>query len=298
MSKPAAVFTIAIVLLLGIVTLGVSKPTPSLAGSWQVDTRHSDAQVITDATTDYGKTKIDATLGFARVNGGLIVDDSDPAKSSVDLRFYPATSMLPPIAEDGKFRSLWLMDAANQTLLCFHSKRLVATVDGKLQATGTMVVTRVDRNVEATPSEAYAGPVYGPPIIHRVSHEATLIFDPPAADGSGQNDGVVLESASTKVFREDFPQLLKAVTTTYWPPLVQDKTCQATGAPGEDYHGIPCKGMLLEAPTLPEAPHAANAEDIGASPSDFNAIVGERLNILVHMRLTPKRGEGSAVGGN
>jgi hypothetical protein len=53
---------IATILVVGAGTLGVSKPTPSLAGSWQVDTRHSDAQPITDATTDYGKTKIDITL--------------------------------------------------------------------------------------------------------------------------------------------------------------------------------------------------------------------------------------------
>ena len=296
MSKHTTVFALAAMVALGVLALRANKPV-SLAGAWQVDTRHSDVQLITDATTDYGKTKIDVTLGFGRVNGGLKVDDVDPTKSSVDLRIYPATSMLSSIEEDGNFKSRWLMNTANHTLICFHSKKVVQTADGKLQATGTMVLTRVDRNVEATPSEAYAGPVYGPPMVHRVSHEATLIFDPPGTDGSGQKDGVVLESASTKVFREDFPQLLKAVTTTYWPPVVEDKTCQATGAPGEDYHGIPCKGMLLEAPALPEAPHAANAEDIGAGGSDFNAIVGERLNILVHMRLVPRGpGEQMAAG--
>jgi len=297
MFKHAAVLAAALILMLGVVTRGVSKPAPSLTGSWQVDTRHSDAQLISDATTDYGKTKMDVTLGFARLNGTLNFDD-DPTKSSVDLRIYPATAMLPPIAEDGKFRSLWMMNVANHTLVCFHSKRIVQTADGKLQATGTMVVTRIDRNVDATPSEAYAGPVYGPPIIHRVSHEVTMVFDPPAADASGQKDGVIQDSASARVFREDFPQLLKAVTTTYWPPVVQDKTCQVTGVPGEDYHGIPCKGMLLEAPSMPEAPHAANAEDIGATPSDFNALVGERLNILVHMRLLPKQGSQTAMAGN
>ncbi len=287
MSKPTAVFTIATIVVLGVVTLGVSNPTPSLTGSWQVDTRHSDAQLITDATTDYGKTKIDFTLGFARVNGGLILDDSDPAKSSVDLRFYPATAMLPPITEDGKFKSLWLANVANHTLVCFHSKGVTRTADGKLQTTGTLVLTRVDRSVQADANEAYAGPVYGPPVIHRVTHEVTLVFDLPASDGKGQ-DGAIRDSASTQVFREDFPQLLKAVTATYWPPVVQDKTCKAIGVPGEDYHGIPCTGTMLEAPSLPEAPHAANAEDIGAAQaSDFNAIVGERLNILLHMRLVP-----------
>jgi hypothetical protein len=93
MSKVATVLAIATILVAGAVTRGISKPTPSLTGSWQVDTRHSDAQLITDATTDYGKTKIDVTLGFGRVNGGLILDESDQTKCSVDLRFYPPTSM-------------------------------------------------------------------------------------------------------------------------------------------------------------------------------------------------------------
>ena len=73
---------------------------------------------------------------------------------------------------------------SNHTLVCFHSKRVVRTPDGRLQATGELTVTRVDRNVEAEPTEAYSGPVYGPPMIHRVSHEATFIFDIGDANGS------------------------------------------------------------------------------------------------------------------
>lgn len=293
MSKPVAVFTMAAILVLGVVTLGVSNSSPSLAGSWQVDTRHSDAQLITDATTDYGKTKVDVTLGFGRVNGGLILDNADPAKSSVDLRFYPATAMLPPITEDGKFKSLWLANVANQTLVCFHSKGVIRRADGKLETTGTLALTRVDRSVQADPGEGYAGPVYGPAVIHRVTHEVTLVFDAPAGDGK---DGAIRESASVKVYREDFPQLLKAVAATYWPPVVQDMTCQPVNL-GEDYHGIPCTGTMLQAPGLPEAPHAANGEDVGVT-SDFNAIVGERVNIVLHVRLIPKPGEGSAMGGS
>lgn len=300
MPKFAARFTIAAILTLAVLDLGASKPSPwlavpSLTGSWQVDTRHSDAQLITDATTEYGKKKVDVTLGFGRVSGRLILDDSDLAKSSVNLRFYPATSMLPPIAEDGKFKSLWLANVANHTLICFHSKAVSRTADGRLQTTGTMVLTRVDRSVQADATEGYAGPVYGPPVIHRVTHEVTLVFDLPAGGGKAQ-DGAIQESASTKVLREDFPQLLKAVTATYWPPVIQDMNCTPAN-PGEDYHGIPCTGTMLQAPSLPDAPHAANAEDIGAA-SDFNAIVGERLNVFLHMRLIPTSGEGAVAGGN
>jgi polyisoprenoid-binding protein YceI len=280
----------------GMLVVGAPSKSSFTGGSWKVDTRHSDAQLITDATTDYGKTKMDVTLGFARVNGRIEVKNDDLSKSSFDFRMYPADSMAPVIDEDGKFLSQWLANLSNHTLVCFHSKGAVRAADGRLQTTGSLVLTRVDRNVEATPNEAYAGPVYGPPMIHRVSHEATFVFDFPAADGKGQKDGGIVASGSTRMLRETYPQLVKAVVSTYWPPVVQDKNCAAQAGVSEDYHGSQCTGTLLEAPGLPEAPSAGNAEDVGA-PQNFNAVVGNQLNILVHLRLMAKApGEQAPAG--
>jgi polyisoprenoid-binding protein YceI len=294
MLKQAAVFSVAVVLGLGVLGLGgsSSKADPA-SGYWQIDYRHSDAKLITDATTDYGKTKMNVTLGYARVTGVARLDDADPAKSSFDFRIYPATSMSPVIDEDGKFLSHWLMNMSNHTLVCFHSKKVVRTADGHLQATGELAITRVDRNVEATPSEAYAGPVYGPPMVHRVAREATFVFDLPAGDGK---EGYIRASGSTNMFQEDFPQLVKAVVNTYWPPLVQDENCRVPDA-NEAYNGSQCTGTFMSASGLPEAPHAANAEDIGAQ-QNFNTMVGNHLTILVHMRLTAKASPQSGMAGN
>lgn len=66
--------------LAGMFALGVPSKTTSTDGFWQVDARHSDAQLITDGTTDYGKTKINVALGIARVNGKMILNDGDPSK--------------------------------------------------------------------------------------------------------------------------------------------------------------------------------------------------------------------------
>ena len=156
MLKPMATFAAVTVLGLAVLGLGVSTK-PSMAGSWQVDTRHSAVQLITDATTNYGKNKLDYTVGFARVMGEMKIDDADPAKSSVAFRFYPANSMVPPIAENGKFLSQWLADEANHTLVCFHSKTVERTADGRIRAAGVLTLTRVDRNVQAEPTEAYSG---------------------------------------------------------------------------------------------------------------------------------------------
>ena len=295
MLKHTAVFAVAAILGLGVLGLGAPDKPASLTGSWQVDTRHSDAKLITDATTDYGKTKINVTLGFARLYGTVKIDDSDPKESSVEFRFYPAMSMAPSIDENGKFLKQWLQNPANQTLVCFHSKRVVWTSDGRLQATGELAVTRVDRNVEMTPNEAYAGPVYGPPVIHRVSREATFVFDLRDLHGNGQKEGDIQASSSTKMAREEFPQLVKSVVSTYWPPLVQDENCQVPDA-NEAYSGAQCTGTYLSTGGLPAEPHAASGEDVGTQ-QNFNALVGEHLSILLHMHLSPRgHGEQAATG--
>jgi polyisoprenoid-binding protein YceI len=289
-----AVFAVVVVGALGILPLSAKAPA-SLAGSWLVDARHSDAQLIVDGTTDYGKTKIDVTLGFGRVMGALKIDDMNPANSSVDLHIYPATSMGEAIEEDGKFKSRWMANRANHTMVCFHSKNVARTSDGRLQTMGELVLVRVDRNVEVPdPNEAYSGPVYGPPITHRATDKATLVLDLPA-DGSGQKGGGIEATASTKIFREDFPQLLKAVLNTYWPPLVQDENCQVP-APSEAYNGAKCTGTLLQGPTLPEDPAMHVGEDYPGA-QNFNAQVGQHLNLVVHMRLTPGAGQ-TMAGGN
>ena len=285
----------AAVVVFGVFALGFSTKPSSIAGSWQVDPRHSDAQLTTDGTTDFEHKKITVTLGFGRLSGGLNFDDADPAKSTVELHIYPATGMSPSIAEDGNFKAYWLANLANHTLLCFHSKKIVRTADGRLQVTGELVVTRVDRNVEATPNEGYAGPVYGPPIVHRISHEATFVFDALDSENKRPPNGAIEASASTKVFREDFPQLVRTVVSTYWPPVIQDRNCEQPG-PSEAYSGSKCTGTFLQGPSLPEPTGTQVGEDY-PGPQNFNSIVAERINITLHMRLLAKgSGEPMAAG--
>jgi len=273
----------AATVVLAVVALAVPRKPVATTGSWLVDARHSDAQFTADGTTDSGKTKMTFTIGFARVNGRVKLDNDDPSKSDLELHIYPAGSMAPSINEAGKTMNHWMSNLANNTLVCFHSKSFKKTSDGRLQATGDLVLTRVDRNVELTPNEAYAGPVYGPPMIHRIAREATFVLDFPAAPG--QKDGGILASGNTSVVREDFPQLLKAVIATYWPPVVQDRNCQVPAA-SEAYGGAQCTGTFLMTPPLPEAPHAANEED-APGPANFNTIVGNQLTIALHLELKP-----------
>jgi polyisoprenoid-binding protein YceI len=297
MFKRIAAIPIVAILALGLLGLSVSTKPVSMTGSWQVDTRHSDVQLVTDGTTDFGKNKVDFTLGFGRANGLIKIDDADPTKSSVVFRFYPATGQSPAIAENGKFLSQWLMNVSNQTLVCFHSKTVQKTPDGRLQATGDLTLTRVDRNVEIDPTEAYSGPTYGPPIIHRVSREATFVFDLRPADGN-RKDNVIEATTSTNIGRENFPQLVKAVIGTTWPPLVKDENCQNPSGGTESYRGFQCTGTFMEPSGLPPDPNIQISEDYSGDPSNFNAIAGNHLSIMVHLRLMAQASAAPAAGGN
>jgi polyisoprenoid-binding protein YceI len=276
MLKLMALGATAIILL----TAAPSAPAPT-AGSWQVDTHHSDVQLITDGTTDYGKKKMSFTYGYAKVHGALKLDDADPTNSRIDFSFYPGNSKGSPITEDGRIQAAWLANVANHTLVCFHSKKVVRTPDGKLQATGDLVLTRIDRNVDTTPSEAYAGPVYGPPMVHRVSRGAIFVFDLPSPTGKHKNAGAKT-IGSTSLSRENFPALLRAVIGTHWPTLVQDEQCWNPAGGTEDYRGFQCTGTFLKPADLPSATQAGE-DDPGAW--DFNAVVGNQLTILVHLSL-------------
>jgi polyisoprenoid-binding protein YceI len=286
----------AVLAVAGAFALGTpDKPASTSGPSWNVDNRHSDVQLITDGTTDFGKQKINFTLGYGRVSGAFKIDDANLAQSTVELHMYPATAMSAPIAEDGNFKNRWLANTANHTLMCFHSRKIVRTQDGKLQVTGDLVLTRVDRNVQVDPSEAYSGPVYGSPIIHRVSREATFVFDAPASAGKAPGNSGLQTSGSTSTTQEGFPQLVKAVLSTYWPPVVQDEECQNTAAGTEDYRGFQCSGTFMQASGLPPAPVQIGEDYPGAS--NFNGVVGKELTILVHLRLTTTAGT-SAGGGS
>lgn len=299
MPKQMAFFVMGVLIVLGFVAphiLTASIPA-TVSGPWQIDSRHSYAQIVTDGTTDFGKQKVDITVGFARMNGGLQLDDSDSSKSRLDFRIYPANTMAPPIGEDGKVQAQWFENRANHTLVCFHSTSVVRTADGKLKATGKMTLTRVDRNVDAAPGEAYAGPVYGPPMVHHVSQDVTLILGVSnQAPNSADKVRIIDASTSTRIFREDFPQLTRAIISTTWPPLIQDQKCE-TPAQGEAYSGHKCTGTYLSGPSLPASPYARAGEDY-PGPTDFNAIVGERVTFQIQMHLLAQGTGEPAASGN
>jgi polyisoprenoid-binding protein YceI len=262
---------------------------------WQVDSDRSVAELTTDGTSDYGKSKINLPLGVGKVDGVLTIDESDLTGSKVDLQFYPANSTKSSIARNGNFEVVSPANLTANTLVSFHSKKLFRMPDGRLRVTGDITLTSVDRTVQITPSEGYAGAVYGPSVIHRTSREATFLFDLPASNGTRGKDPGISATASTRVFREDFQELVTAIVNTDWPPVVQDEHCILTGA-GSGYYGAQCAGTPMGSPSAPVAFGASTAEDY-PGPQDFNAIAGERLDVLIRMHLLPMASRESAAVG-
>src|SRR5882724_1479115 len=112
-------------------TEGVVLPATGrfAAGIWQVDSRHSVAELTTDGTSDNGKTKIDIPLGVGTVDGVLTIDGNDSTKSNVNIQFYPATSMTSSTSKDADSKLVSQANQASHTLVAFQSKELFRTPD-------------------------------------------------------------------------------------------------------------------------------------------------------------------------
>jgi hypothetical protein len=70
----------------------------------------------------------------------------------------------------------YVPDATDKTLLTFKSTRILRTGNSKFDVIGDLTLTRVERTVTAEPTEGYAGPEYGDPVIHAGSREIKFQF--------------------------------------------------------------------------------------------------------------------------
>jgi hypothetical protein len=146
-------------------------------------------------------------------------------------------------------RWAYVPDSTDQTLLTFTSTRILRAENGRLEVVGDLTLTHVGRNVTAMPTEAYAGPVYGDPVIHNVTREINFLFPSLSAahlsesltPAVQQTRGVLEVMGAARVDREEFPELRSAIQDTNWPSVVQNEHCQASySGGGESYSGPTC----------------------------------------------------------
>ncbi len=154
---------------LSVVILGVISPLAFAdVGTWSLDSTISSARLFQGSAANPDSVN----TGVARVTGKVKLNPNDLQNSAFDLSIYPADEQWGhALSPEGTLPADYVPDATEHTLLTFKSKQILRTGNGKLKVIGELTLTRVDRSVTATPSEAYAGPLYGKPIIHITTRE-------------------------------------------------------------------------------------------------------------------------------
>src|SRR5216684_1739406 len=160
--------------ILSIVMLGVISPLAFAdGGTWSLDSTTSSARFVQGSTADPDSVN----TGVARVTGEVKLDTNDLGNSVFDLSIYPADEQWGHApSPEATLPAGYVPDATDHTLLTFRSKRVLRMGDGKLEVIGDLTLTRVERSVTLTPSEAYTGPVYGDPVIHTETREISFLF--------------------------------------------------------------------------------------------------------------------------
>ena len=236
-----------------VVMLGVISPLAFAEGNtWSLDSTTSSARFFQGSTADPDSVN----TGVALVTGRAKLDENNIEKSTFDLSIYPADERWGhALRADGTLPPNYDPDATDHTLMTFHSKRVRKMADGKLEVIGNLRVTRVERSVTMIPNDAYAGPVYGDPVVYTETREVRFLFPSfSTKPSSGRLSSVALNqkvsldlTGRAGVGHEDFPELLNAIQDTNWPSVVQNEQCQMPSTIGDDYSGATCTGTLIAA---------------------------------------------------
>jgi len=241
-----------------VVMLGVVSPLAiAESNTWSLDSTTSSARFFQGSRADPDSVN----TGVALVTGRAKLDENDISNSTFDLSIYPADERWGhALRADGTLPPNYVPDATDHTLMTFHSKRVRKMADGKLEVTGKLTVTRVERSITMTPNDAYAGPVYGDPVLYTETREVRFLFpglsthpssaslSSVALDRVALNQKVSLGlTGRAGVGHEDFPELLNAIQDTNWPSVVQNEQCQMPSTIGDDYSGATCTGTIIAA---------------------------------------------------
>jgi hypothetical protein len=226
-----AVSEIGMIFLLLALAVGIASiPAHAEENAWSVDAEHSVARL------SLGSGSKSVEVGIARVSGNVAFSAEGAADPVVNLNLAPEQ-----------------IQGADPVDISFKSKRSMMTNDGQIAVVGDLTVTRVERSEYLDPNEGYYGPTYGDPVSTTATREVTLLL-PANAHPELQNASMQI-SASTKVSREYFPQLLNVISPGNWSNVVvQDENCTVPAVTGEGYYGATGTGTPVETATNSVAP--------------------------------------------
>lgn len=268
--------------VLGGLIFAAATAAPSFAqeNSFRLNSDRSVAAVSVSNSADKNSS---FQMGIARVTGNAILDAKNPQNSSFNFTVFPSAGGSTPVNADGTWAKGQFPNVAAYTILTFKSKRAQLIEGGRLQLTGDLTVTHLERPITLTYSEDYDGPKYGTPGVRSTTREATFVFDlsdPASADAQASKATVV--TATPILGGEDFPGLLNAVLNTNWPVAVANENSESVATVGEDYSGASVSGNYVAKQTRPSGSQSTIGEDypgpdlfIGPAPNQV--IIQARL---------------------
>jgi len=161
------VFAAVALLLSGAVA---AQPEP-----WNINGPHSAA---TFAVRHFGVSTVRGT--FTKITGAVLIDDKDPANSSVDVTIDASTVNTQNEGRDKHLKSADFFDIEKFPAMTFKSKKVEKAGAGRLRVTGDFT-------------------------LHGVTKEVVLDVEGPTPPFNAGRQGIKRgASASTKVNRRDF----------------------------------------------------------------------------------------------
>jgi polyisoprenoid-binding protein YceI len=120
----------------------LSLPAGASTSEWKIDPQHSSAQF------SVRHMAISSVRGaFSKVNGTIVLDDKDVAKSTVDVTIDVSTVDTREPARDNDLRSDKFFDVAHFPVMTFKSKRVEQVAPGKLKVTGDLTIRGTTKEV-------------------------------------------------------------------------------------------------------------------------------------------------------
>jgi polyisoprenoid-binding protein YceI len=218
---------------------GLTSATGALAQetAWRIDSQHSTARFFLASSRS---SEAGVNVGVARASGVIDGSAGDSSPSDFAFTIYPADKTGLP---DGSGQRA--ANSVDYTVIHFRSKRVVPMGQDTFRVMGDLTLTYVQQLATYDPSEAYAGPVYGPAVTDSVTQPAVFEFRRVTrAPRSTVNQAEW--SASSTMNGEDFPELLNAVSSTNWPAFVANEKCTLPSNAGEGFSGPACTGTAIE----------------------------------------------------
>jgi polyisoprenoid-binding protein YceI len=228
-----------------VIFVGVTSATPVVAQNtvWRIDPEHSTARLFLASSKS---PQVNVNVGVARMSG--IVGDigGDPSESVFDFTIYPADETA-PTSSNGKGSEQNAPLAEAHTVITFKSEHVVPIGGGAFRVTGELAVTYIERSATYDPTAAYAGPVYGPPVVHSETKEVVFEFERMGVSAARVPErGTAELSGSTVVGAHDYPELFTAVSAMDWPAFVEDEQCTWPSTVGRYFLGPVCTGETVE----------------------------------------------------